>query len=95
MPGRVQGPHKDVGLSPASAQGACENKQSDAAQCTRTEQPQHVGQSPCAFSDRETGRAGETRLQIESRCGLDVLQDWPSPRELGEIVAVQAFLSCP
>lgn len=64
-------------------------------ECTRTEQPQHVGQSPCAFSDQETGRAGETRLQIESRCGLGVLQDWPSPRELGEIVAVQAFLSCP
>ena len=26
-----QGPHKDVGLSPASAQGACQDKQSDAA----------------------------------------------------------------
>lgn len=31
MPGRMQGPREDVGLSSASTQGACQNKQSDAA----------------------------------------------------------------
>lgn len=44
---------------------------------TRTEQPQHVGWSPCALSDQEAGRTGETRLQVESRCGLGTLQTGP------------------
>ena len=44
---------------------------------TWTEQPQRVGCSPCAFSDQEAGQAGETRLQVESCCGLGVLQTGP------------------
>lgn len=94
MPGRMQGPHEDVGLSSASTQGACQNKQSDAA-LVHTERPQRVGRSPCAFSAGEAGRAGETRPQIESRCGLGALRDGLSPGEPGEVVALQAFLSCP
>ena len=56
----------------------------------------HVGLgAPAPSETREQGRAGEMGPQPESCRGLGVQQDWPSPAESGEIVAVRNYHTLP
>lgn len=93
MPGRMQGPHEDVGLS-ASTQGLSEQA-GDAALVHTDRAAPACGLEPCAFSAGKRGGPERRDCRLRGRCGLGVLRDWLLPGEPGEIVALQAFLSCP